>query len=139
MPALTCVLPLIALAYGFLKADTIDIDDDVPQAQTASGPFLVTLFVSREGINAGSAELAVLVRDSKSNQPMPNVELQITASTIGIEEKPERIFASGEPTTNRLLYGARINFPSRGMWDVSVAARSEDNQEVTLTTRIEVK
>jgi cytochrome c oxidase assembly factor CtaG len=139
LTAAICFLPLAALAYGFLTAGAIDIDDDVPQAQTSSGPFLVTLFAPRDAVETGSAELAVLVRDSRSNLPLPEALVQITASRISMGGGLEIASASTARTTNRLLHGARIGFPSQGMWEVDVTVQGDDARTATLTTQMEVK
>jgi putative membrane protein len=139
LTAAMCVLPLAAFAYGSLTTRAIDIDDDEPRAQTVSGPLLITLFAPREPMRAGPAEFAVLVRDPQSNVPLPDSSVQIAASRIGLGEGRETISARTARTTNRLLHGAKIDFPSRGTWEVDVTVEGDSAREAVLAAQIEVE
>lgn len=136
LPMVICALPLVALAYGLARRESIDIDGDVPLMHGASTELAVTVFARAEPLLTGPNDFAVLVQDSTSGQAILDRDVQISAwplSGAGAE-----IYADKNVATNRLLEAARLRIPSPGLWDVK-ARVSKDGRQFVLDSTVEVK
>ena len=118
--ALTCILPLAALAFGLYSTDSIDIDGDIVRAQSVSGSMIVTVFTAPDPLRAGPTDVAVLVQDSSSGAPILNAAVRASTSPVG-----HSAVAPGEApivaATNKLLSAATIDIPSPGDWDLQIS------------------
>ena len=131
LPALACALPIAALVYGLCTADAIDIDGDIVQQHAASGRFVVTLFTSPQ-LSIGNNDLAVLVQDSASGEPVTNAAVEIFAESA---DGSTDVRAVREPAANKLLKAAAVQIPGKGVWKFRTVVRFGADQE-TLSRNI---
>ena len=92
-----------------------------------AGPLTISVFSTPEPLRVGPADLSVLVQKSAGNDAVldAQVKLHLThSSPEGIAE----VFAPAihKNATNKLLYAARVNFPSQGDWKLSATVESKD-------------
>ncbi|HKQ87684.1 MAG TPA: cytochrome c oxidase assembly protein [Candidatus Acidoferrales bacterium] len=136
LPTLICLLPLAALGYGFGPSDSVDIDGDVPLMHAAGGQLIVTVFAPPQPLSTGSNDLAVLIQDMFSREPISDASVELSATCNG--EFTCETQASPRPAANRLLKAATLNFSKPGSWDVTTLVRSGD-REFVLHSTVEVK
>jgi hypothetical protein len=112
-------------------------DGGVVCLHEASGPFLITVFVSPYPLRAGPADISVLVQDRQTGEVVldPAIELAIHP----LSENGSRLLtqARRELATNRLLQAARLDFQDPGWWALNVSV-SRGSEEVALSTTLQV-
>ncbi len=136
LPILICLLPLAALGYGFGTSDSVDIDGDVPLAHALKGRLLVTVFAAPQPLSTGPNDLAVLIQDASSGQPMSDASVEISATCDG--EFSCETQASPQTAANKLLEAATLNFSKPGSWDIRTLVR-RGTDEFVLHSSVEVK
>ncbi len=136
LTALAVALPIGALAYGWFVPDAIDIDDAVVRFQGTSGPFHVSVFGPRDPVEPGDCDISVLVQDAKSEQPILDADVDVSAHLTSQSEGP-RIRANRQHSSNKLLESATAQLPSCGCWDLSVLVRRAGDR-ATLSSTLQV-
>ncbi|HKV47536.1 MAG TPA: cytochrome c oxidase assembly protein [Candidatus Acidoferrales bacterium] len=136
LPILICVLPLAALGYGYGASDSVDIDGDVPLTHANAGQLAITIFAAPQPLSEGPNDLAVLVQNAASGQPITGASIEISATCEGQFSCLTR--ASPQPATNKLLAAATLSFSRPGSWDIRTRVRS-GGQEFVLHSAVEVK
>lgn len=136
LPILICVLPLATLGYGYGARDSVDIDGDVPLTYANVGELAVTIFAAPQPLSEGPNDVAILVQDTASGQPITGASIEISATCDA--EFSCITQAAPQPATNRLLTAATLNFPKSGSWDIRTLVRS-GGQEFVLHSTVEVK
>jgi hypothetical protein len=104
----------------------------------ASGPFLVTVFVSPYPLRVGAADISVLVQDQQTGEVVldPTIEFAIHP----LLAKGPRLLtqARRELATNKLLQAARLDLPDRGRWVLNVSVfRGRDETVLSTTLQVE--
>ena len=105
------------------------------QLHSTAGSFIVTLFAEPPSVRAGQVDLSALVQDKATGQPIldANVTLRMTPVKIHQRGQPAwyppscavdppgdlaRISLLHSGAANRLLYGALVEIPASGTWNV---------------------
>jgi hypothetical protein len=88
-----------------------------------TGPLVVTLFSAEAPIHAGIADLSVMVQKTGAADAILDAAVQLIAS------KPDTpsiaVQATHSLAANKILYGASIDLPTPGVWDVQIKVKSE--------------
>ena len=136
LAVLTIVLPLAALAYGWLEPDAIDIDDAVLRVQSTSGPFHISFFGPRDPVEPGECDISVLVQDAKTQEPILDADVDIAVQPLGAGQAAA-IHGSREKSSNKLLESATVQLPTSGSWNLRVLVHRGDEQ-ATLSSMLQV-
>jgi putative membrane protein len=137
LAALALVLPLAALAYGWLAPDAIDIDEAVVRFQGTSGPFHVTIFGPRDPVEPGSCDISVLVQDARSEEPILDAGVDIAVQPAGGEGQATSIHATSQQSSNKLLQSGTTQLSRPGSWELHVSVR-RGSEEAALSAILEV-
>jgi hypothetical protein len=138
----------------FFLARMSRADGGAIQFQDDAGPFHVTVFTLPPILSAGPVDLTVLVQDRSKLSPLldANVTLDLTArgdGSLGKEAwSPPACSLNKSPTLtgipaklnhgeNRLLYGALVEIPTSGTWQLRINIQ-RDNQRESIGTLLKV-
>ena len=132
LAALTLILPLTALAYGWLAPDAIDIDDAVVRLQGASGPFHISIFGPRGPLEPGPCDISVLVQDAKSEEPILDAEVDVAVQPAAAGDGAA-IRATRRRSSNKLLESTTVQLSSSGPWELRVFVRRGSEQAALST------
>jgi cytochrome c oxidase assembly factor CtaG len=121
LPALTLILPLAALAYGYLAPGTIDMDGAVLRVQENSGPFRISVFTAPDPLPSGPCDISVLVQDRNSGGPILDVPVSLAI------DRPDAVLGSStlvrattEASSMKLVESGTVDLPSEGSWNLRV-------------------
>jgi hypothetical protein len=120
------VAPLVALADGGAVC-----------LHEASGPFLVTVFVSPSPLRAGPIDTSVLVQDQQTGAVILDAAIKLVVQPLSAEGPRELAEATHEHATNKLLQAATLNLQESGWWVLNVVV-SRGREEAVLATKLEV-
>jgi putative membrane protein len=135
LPALALILPVAALAYGYLAPSAIDIDGDIVRMQETSGPFHITVFTEPDPLAAGPFDVSVLVQDRKSGEPVLDVPVSLAiAQPNAAGDTPALIPATAEASSIKLLLAGTVNLPHEGAWNLRVSVGSGAGESVVQGT-----
>jgi cytochrome c oxidase assembly factor CtaG len=124
LPALTLLLPLAALAYGYLAPSVIDTDGDVVRLQQLSGPFRITVLTEPDPLPAGPCDISVLVQDRDTGAPILNVPVSLSITSPNPSgDPPAMIPATVEASSLKLLRSGTVTLPHLGTWNLRVSVR----------------
>ena len=129
-------------------------DGGAIQFQGDTGPFHVTVFTLPPILSAGPVDVTVLVQDRSKLSPLldANVTLDLTARgdrALGTDawSPPSCSLDKSAPLTdipaklnhgeNRLLYGALVQIPNSGSWQLRINIQ-RDNEKESIGTLLEV-
>jgi hypothetical protein len=146
-------MALIFCVVLFL-ARTSRADGGAIQFQGDAGPFHVTVFTLPPILSAGSVDVSVLVQDSAKLSPLldANVTLDLTARddrALGKDAWSPPSCSLNKSATltgipaklnhgeNRLLYGALVQIPNSGWWQLRINIR-RDNETESIGTLLKV-
>jgi hypothetical protein len=135
-------------------ARTSRADGGAIQFQGDAGPFHVTVFTLPPILSAGPVDVTVLVQDRSKLSPLldANVTLDLTARgdrAVGKDawSPPSCSFNKSATLTgipaklnhgeNRLLYGALVQIPNSGSWQLRINIQ-RDNEAESVGTLLEV-
>lgn len=136
--ALAFILPVAAVAYGFVAPDKIDIDGDIVRAQKASGPFHISVFTSPDPVPSGEFEVAVLVQDENTASVILDSDLEIAVEPAeAASDNLEFIPATRDQAQNKLLQATTAELPKNGMWVLHISVRRRGDQG-SLTCSVQV-
>ncbi len=131
LPALTLILPLAALAYGYLAPSSIDMDGDVVRMQQNSGPFRISVFTAPDPLPAGPCDVSVLVQDRNTGEPILDAPVSLTVqSANSVGDTLAAIPATAEASSLKLLEAGTVNLPREGAWTLLVSVRRESSESV---------
>ncbi len=97
-------------------------DGGALQFQKQAGPFIVTAFTAPVPVRVGAGDLSVMVQRAADRSPLLDSRVLVTLSRHG--EPDIKADATRAQATNKLMYAARIVFPSAGTWHVDVAVNA---------------
>jgi hypothetical protein len=125
-------------------------------SRESQGSFVITVFLSSEAVQGRPTDVSVLVQRSDSNdsildanvsfaltpprgsalehtEPICGQLLPMTSGTIlGSQDGQPMIEARREPSMNKLLYAAPVNFPLVGPWNLETLVRhGVDSAKIT--------
>jgi len=103
----------------------------------ASGPFLVTVFVSPYPLRAGPADISVLVQDRKTSEVFLDPTIKLAIHPLSAKGSHLLAHARRELATNRLLQSARFDLPAPGWWVLNISV-SRGREEAVLSTTLQV-
>jgi hypothetical protein len=126
-------------------------DGGAIQCQENIGPFHVTLFTLPAIMTAGPIDMTALVQDSGTLVPLLDAQVYFDlSSTSGSGQEPSAwsppacawmpvanlnsIPARLNHGENKLLYGATVQIPHSGRWDVRVRIKRGDSESVLNTS-----
>lgn len=122
LSALTVILPIAALAYGYLAPSGIDTDGDVVRMQAVSGPYRISVFTEPNPLSAGPCDIAVLVQDRKSGDPVLDEPVSLAISQPNVAgDPPALIAATAQASSTKLLEAGTVNLPHQGSWNLRVS------------------
>jgi len=122
--AATLILPLVALAYGYLAPSSIDMDGEVMRMQQISGPYRISVFTAPDPLPAGPCDVSVLVQDRETGEPILDAPVSLAiAQPSATHDPPTLIFATDEASSVKLLEAGTVNLPRQGAWNLRVTVR----------------
>jgi hypothetical protein len=125
LPAVVLIVPLAALAYGYLVPSRIDTDGDVVRMQQVSGPFRITVLTPPDPISAGACDVSVLVQDRDSGEPVLDAPVSLAVENPNSASDPAQVVpATIEASSLKLLQSGTVNLPSQGIWNLRVSVRT---------------
>jgi cytochrome c oxidase assembly factor CtaG len=135
LPALALILPIAALAYGYLAPTAIDTDGDVVRVQQISGPFRITVLTEPDPLPAGPCDVSVLVQDRDTGEAILDapVSLFIT-SPKAAGDPPTLVPATVEASSLKLLESGTVTLPHAGAWNLRVSVRRGASQAEVQST-----
>jgi len=131
--ALALVLPVLALAYGWLVPDATDIDEATVRLMRTSGPFRVSIFAPADPIESGPCDVSVLVQDAHSEEPLVDAEVIIAVQPSGGERNLAH--ATHRQSVNKLLASATAQLAPSVGWKLDVLVR-RGSQEAELSATL---
>jgi hypothetical protein len=110
------------------------------QLHSVTGPFEITLFAEPPLPRAGQIDFSVLIQDAKSGQPVLDAAVVLALTPVRVQQKAQPAWyppscAVTQPAdlaavpllhsgaSNRLLYGATVEIPAAGVWQVRASVR----------------
>lgn len=133
--AATLVLPLAALAYGYLAPSAIDMDGDVMRMQQTSGPFRISVFTEPDPLASGPCDVSVLVQDRDTGEPILDAPVSLAIThTKSADDPPVLIPATSEASSLKLLEAGTVNLPHAGAWNLRVMVRRGSIESVAQGT-----
>jgi len=133
--AATLILPLAALAYGYLAPSGIDLDGDVMRMQETSGPFRISVFTDPDPLAAGPCDISVLVQDRDSGEPILDAPVRLAiVRSKSAGGPPALIPATTEASSLKLLEAGTVNLPREGPWNLRVTVRRGTTDSVVQGT-----
>lgn len=125
LPALTLILPLAALAYGYLARSGIDTDGNVVRIQENSGPFRIAVLTEPDPLPAGPCDVSVLVQNRDTGAPILDATVTLSiGSPNAANDPPKAIPATIETSSLKLLESGTIDLPREGAWNLRVSVGS---------------
>jgi len=122
LPAITLILPIAALAYGYLAPSGIDTDGAVVRTQEISGPFRITVFTEPDPLSVGPCDISVLVQDRESGEPILDAPVSLAIERPNAtSDPPEAIPATIEESSLKLLESGTVDLPRQGTWNLRVS------------------
>lgn len=109
---------LCILAGAILIPTTLLGDGGTLQFRQQAAGFVVSVFSSPVPLQAGRADLSVLVQNAAEGEPVLNAS--VTLNIANDETDAIRVEATRAAATNKLLYAAPVTFPHAGKWRVNV-------------------
>lgn len=131
LPAFTLILPLAALAYGYLAPSSVDIDGNVVRVQQDSGPFRISVFTEPDPLPAGPCNVSVLVQDRSTREPILDAPVSLAIqqpNTLG--DAPTVVPASAASSGLKLLESGTVDLPHQGAWNLLVTVRRGSSEGV---------
>lgn len=144
------LLVLVATINGRALADggTVQISE-------AKGPYRITIFSTSAVVRAGPEDISILVQDQQTNQPLLNESVWLSFHRL--DQKPaasheawvppccqmksssglDKIAATHQLATNKLLYAATVTLPEAGEWEVRATVRTS-TQQTTIAGQLRV-
>lgn len=111
---LCCVLALFC-------SRPLRADGGVMQFRAQAGRFLVTLFSTPSPLEAGPADLSVLVELASDRRTLLDAQVTLHLHPHGADSsKIVHVSATRARANNKLLYAAMPNLSQPGVWDVQV-------------------
>jgi len=133
--AATLILPLAALAYGYLAPSAIDMDGEVMRMQEVSGPYRISVFTAPDPLPAGPCDVSVLVQDRGTGEPVLDAPVSLAIAEIkSTNDRPALIPATGEASSVKLLEAGTVNLPRQGAWNLRVTVRHGNNEDLVQGT-----
>ena len=111
-----------------LASEILPGDGGALQFRTRAGSFLLTVFSAPMPLRVGSADLSVMVQKASSQDVILDARLLLDLTKPQQREMHEIVVpATRDQAANKLLYAARMTFPSAGQWrlNLSVTANGE--------------
>ncbi len=122
LPALTLILPLAALAYGYLAPSAIDTDGDAVRLLQISGPFRITVLTGPDPLPAGPCDVSVLVQDRDTGEPILDAPVSLSIAPPNTSgDAPAPIPATVEASSLKLLESGTVALPRSGPWNLRVS------------------
>jgi len=131
--ALALVLPVLALAYGWLAPDATDIDEATLRLVQTSGPFRVSIFAPADPVESGPCSVSVLVQDAQTEAPIVDADVNIAVQPSAGETN--LIHATYRQSVNRLLASATAELAPSVAWKLEVLVR-RGSQEAELSAML---
>jgi putative membrane protein len=122
-PALTLVIPLATIAYGYLAPSGIDIDGDIVRMEANSGPFHISVFTAPDPLTAGPCDVSVLVQDRKSGATILDAPVKLAIQSNGSSDPPSVTSATTGASSVKLLKAGTVILPGAGAWKLRVSVR----------------
>jgi len=152
---------MLQFVFSFLLVVTICgralADGGTVQISAEEGAYRITVFSASAVIRAGPEDISVLVQERKTNQPLLNENVWLSFRRL--DQKPaaaneawvppccrmkssknlDKIEATHQVATNKLLYAATVILPEAGEWEVKVGVKiSPPREAATITGQIRV-
>jgi len=106
-------VPMLALCFTGL----VFADGGAILLRKASGPLIITVFTA-------PADLSVLVQNADDMRVILDADVGLTLSRPGHSDIT--IAATPVRATNKLLYAAHSELPSKGVWHLTVSVKSRE-------------
>lgn len=135
LPALTLILPMAALAYGYLAPSAIDTDGDIVRLQQISGPFRITVLTDPDPLPAGPCDVSVLVQDNETGEPILDAPVNLSVESPNSSgESPALFRATVKASSLKLLESGTVTLPRPGAWSLRVSVHGSTGQAEVRST-----
>ena len=140
--ALRCSSYCFLILFLCLAANAF-ADGGSVQLHSVSGPFEITLFAEPPLPRAGQIDFSVLIQDAKTAEPVMDAVVTMALTPVKIHQNAQPAWyppscAVSAPAdlaavsllhsgaSNRLLYGALVEIPAAGVWNVRTEVQRGD-------------
>jgi hypothetical protein len=103
-----------------------------------AGPFTITLFAAPLPLQAGAADLSVLVQDRRSGEVLLDPVIDLTLAPEATNASHETVRMTRGQASNRLLQASTVRFPSSGKWRLTLLVQ-RGNDVARLSTECTVE
>jgi hypothetical protein len=103
----------------------------------ASGPFLVTVFVSPDPLRAGPVDTSVLVQNHKTGGVILDATVKLAIRPLSGKGPRLVTHATRDHATNKLLSAAGLDLRDPGWWALDVFV-SRGREEAVVSTKLQV-
>lgn len=141
LPALTLILPIAALIYGYAAPSGIDTDGNIVRIQKLSGPFRIAVLTGPDPLAAGACDVSVLVQNRDTGAPVLDIPVTLSVADPTATNDPQHpIPASLETSNLKLFESGTVELPRPGAWNLRVSvgsgtAAGEVSVRLNATTR----
>lgn len=126
-----CARLLLVLLLAALSPGVVHADGGTLRLSERQGSYRISVFTSPTPWRAGPVDVSVLVQDAATGDPLTDVAVTITLSSL---DQPGTSFvqrATAGPATNRLLQAAEFDLPNAGRWRIDVAVEGPQRTGVS--------
>src|SRR5262249_763281 len=92
------------------------------------GDWRVSAFTTPTPLRVGIVDVSVLVQESASGKPRPDLSVTISARPVGASGKKLREPATHEAATNKLFRMVELKLTEPGFWDVEVEVKGSEGK-----------
>lgn len=141
LSALTLILPIAALIYGYAAPSGIDTDGNIVRIQKLSGPFRIAVLTGPDPLAAGACDVSVLVQNRDTGAPVLDIPVTLSVADPTATNDPQHpIPASLETSNLKLFESGTVELPRPGAWNLRVSvgsgtAAGEVSVRLNATTR----
>jgi hypothetical protein len=130
--------PLVAALLLGMWATAARGDGGTMLLHQDAGPFTITLFAAPLPLQAGAADLSVLVQDRRSGEVLLDPVIDLTLVPEATNASHDTVRMTRGQASNRLLQAATVRFPSSGKWRLTLLVR-RGNDVARLSTECTVE
>jgi hypothetical protein len=111
---------VLLLGMSLATSPAAFADGGAVRISETRGDAQITVFTAPTPLVVGSADISVLVLDSKSGKPRVDLPIRVSAFPIDHSVRTVRVDATSEAATNKLMRSASVAFAQPGIWEIDV-------------------
>ena len=99
-----------------------------------AGPFTITLFAAPQPLQAGPADLSVMVQDRSSGEVLLDSMIDVSIAPEALVASQQTVRLATGQASNRLLQAGTVHFPKAGRWRLTLVVHRHND-----TARLETE